>query len=635
MAGPGPGTPGRGQAGMADAIVPPGSSAILVGVSAYEYAELPPIRAARNSLQAMRSMLTDPELCGWPRGQLRVIANPLSAEELSAEIAEVAAATTGVLLLYYVGHGVLSADGELCLSVTATHPDRPEASGLPWRALADTLRGSPAHTRLSILDCCFGGQATAAGPESLAPIEGGYTLAATGRDEPAAVPQQDGRDAACTSFTAELRDLVAAGLPSRAPWLTFGDLYPALRERLLAQDLPAPSEQGSGAAREFAFTANAALPGRPRRTAAVATLGVQAAVTPETRATPAPPTAPTPPAAPATPAPRATPEPAAAPAPSAAVPVAPDRAQVDHLVIEALRAAQSVPESPPKAQALISVATAVRPGDPDRAVRLVADAHRVAQSIREAEPRALALAGVTGPLAISNAQTAESVAQSLPGESWKASALAGVAATVAAGDTKQAGRLIADAERDARSAGRPDQQATALAAVSAALAVIDPDHGEEVAHSISAPDQKASALASLAEAVIGTDPDRAGRLIADAERLARPLPGASARAPALASVGRVLARLDAPRASRLIADAERSAQSIPGTDRKASALAAVAGALAAVDPSHAEKLARSITSIAWQAAALAGVAAALATAPAGDPAGTAPGLDGSVRRVGA
>src|ERR1700729_3228240 len=203
MAGPGPEASAPGRSGMADAIVPPGPSAILVGVSAYEYAELPPIRAARNSLQAMRSMLADPELCGWPRGQLRVIANPLSAEELKAEIAEVAAATTGVLLLYYVGHGVLSAGGELCLSVTATHPDRPETSGLPWRALASTLRGSPAHTRLSILDCCFGGQATTAGPESLAPMAGGYTLAATGRDEPAAVPDRDGQGEAWTSVTPE------------------------------------------------------------------------------------------------------------------------------------------------------------------------------------------------------------------------------------------------------------------------------------------------------------------------------------------------------------------------------------------------------------------------------------------------
>jgi len=111
------------------------------------------------------------------------------------------------------------------------------------------LRGSPAHTRVSILDCCFGGLATAAPepgaqpaappaaqprPGSLKPIDGAYTLAAVGRDEQAAAPEPDRQEVACTAFTAGLRDLVTAGLPSRAPWLTFGDLYPALRERLLA-----------------------------------------------------------------------------------------------------------------------------------------------------------------------------------------------------------------------------------------------------------------------------------------------------------------------------------------------------------------------------------------------------------------
>jgi hypothetical protein len=615
---------------MADTLVPPGSSAILVGVSAYEYAEFPPVRAARNSLQAMRSMLADPALCGWPPDRIQVIANPISAGDLGAGIAEVAAATTGVLLLYYVGHGVLSAGGELCLSLTATHPDRPETSGLLWAKLAETLRGSPAHTRLSILDCCFGGQATATGQattawqaateerpvvdglpgsDSVAPIEGGYTLAAVGRDERAAVPEPERQETSCTSFTGELRDLVAAGLADRAPWLTFGDLYPVLRERLLAKGLPAPSQHGTGAAREFAFTVNAARPGQPRGPMPAASLGLQAAAPsgPPVAAGPAG-------TSPAAAGPAGTPpavRPASGPAAGAS---AAERAQLNLLVTDALRAAQSVPESAPKAQALVAVATAVRPGDPGRAARLVADAHRVAQSIRDAEPRALALAAVTGPLAISDAQTAETVAQSLPGPSWTAAALAGVAAAVAAGDAGQASRLIADAERDARSVPSPDRQATALAAVTAALAVIDPDHAEQVAHSISAPDQKASALASLAEAVIGTDPDRAGRLIADAERLARPLPGASARAPALAAVARVLAALDATRATRLVADAERSAQSIPGTDRRASALAAVAGALATVDPGHAEKLARSITSAAWQAAALAAVAAELGTA---------------------
>ena len=184
---------------MADTLVPAGSSAILIGVSAYEYAEFAPVRAARNSLQAMRSLLADPALCGWAPGQLRVITNPISAGDLNAEIAEVAAATTGVLLLYYAGHGVLSADGELCLSVTGTQPGRPEASGLPWWALAGTVRNSPAHTRLSILDCCFGGEPAAVG--ALAEIEGGYTLAAFGPDEHVAVSEPEDPDTACTPLT--------------------------------------------------------------------------------------------------------------------------------------------------------------------------------------------------------------------------------------------------------------------------------------------------------------------------------------------------------------------------------------------------------------------------------------------------
>jgi len=37
----------------ADTGLPAGSCAVLIGVSAYECAEFPPIRAARNSLQAM------------------------------------------------------------------------------------------------------------------------------------------------------------------------------------------------------------------------------------------------------------------------------------------------------------------------------------------------------------------------------------------------------------------------------------------------------------------------------------------------------------------------------------------------------------------------------------------------------
>ena len=597
---------------MADTIVPAGSSAVLIGVSAYEYAGLPPIRAARNSLNAMRSLLADPALCAWPAGQITVIANPISAGDLAAEIADLAGATTGVLLLYYVGHGVLSPGGDLCLTVTSTHPGRPERSGLPWGTLADVLRGSRAHTRLSILDCCFAGQATGSpagdggpgvAPADLMDIEGGYTLAATTRDDSAHVPHPEQQDDACTSFTGELRDLITRGVPGRPPWLTFGDIYPVLCERLTARSLPAPSQRGTGAAREFVFTANAAVPGRPRpRPVAAGSLGARAASTRDP--VPAPPSRPEP----GRPEP-GRPEPGR-PEPGRPEPGQSGRSRHDHLITEALRAAQSIPESDAKARALVAVAGAVALTDPDRSARLVADAHRVAQSISDPGEQASALAAVAGPLAAGDADTAETVAQSIPDVPGKASALAGVAGALAATDAQRAGRLIADAERGAQSVTDPDRKATALAAVSQALAVIDSDHAEQVAQSIPAADRKVLGLAALARAVTADDPDRAKRLIADAERIARPIPGASARAPALAAIAKALAAFDADRAGRLVGDAERSAQSIPGTDRKASALAAVSEALAAVDPAHAERLAQSISAAPWRATALAAVARA-------------------------
>ncbi len=558
-----------------------GSRAVLIGVSAYEYVEFPPIRAARNSLAAMRSLLCDPALAGWPAGQVQVITNPISAPDLAGQISDLAGTTTGVLLLYYVGHGVRSAGGELCLTVTSTHPGQPEATGLPWDTVAGLLRGSPAHTRLAILDCCFAGQATAAAQASgedpgladLTDVDGVYTLTATTSDRAAHVPPPGEQDTACTSITGELRDLIRDGIPGLGPQLTFGDIYPVLCDRLAARDLPAPAQRGT-AAGQFAFTANAAVvPGIPALAPGpVHSLG---------RASP--------------------------PGPAPARP-----SRHDRIVTEALLAAQSIPEEDPKARALIAVAKAVAPADPGRATRLIADATRIAQSIAGGSVRAGVLATVAGPLAASDADRAQTVAESIPEEAERAAALAGVAETLAGPDPDRSGRLIADAERVAQSVPGADRRAEALAAVAEALAAIDTDPAERVAQSISAANWRVPALATIARAVASTDADRADRLIAEAERAARPIPGASSRAPALAAVGRALAVTDAGRAERLIADAERSAQLIPVPDRKGSALAAVAAALAAVDPEHAERLAQSIPGASWRASALAAVARALA-----------------------
>jgi hypothetical protein len=245
------------------------SRAVLIGVSAYADAELPPIRAARNSLQAMYALLSDPALCGWAPERITVISDPDHANKLADQIADLAEETRGILLLYYVGHGVLSARGELCLTVTSTRLKRPKISGLSWDILAEALRDCPAKVRLAILDCCFAGQAIEtlsgdAGPglADIAHVKGIYTLTATTRNRTAHVPRPDQQETACTSFTGELRDLIRSGIPGRPSQLTLGDIYPVLVQRLHDKGLPTPSHRGTDTVHEFRFTANAAARAR-------------------------------------------------------------------------------------------------------------------------------------------------------------------------------------------------------------------------------------------------------------------------------------------------------------------------------------------------------------------------------------
>ena len=210
-------------------------------------------------------------MCGWSRDQITVISNPKSVSELGIQLTELAKETTGVLLLYYVGHGVVTERAELCLTVSSTHPGHPGISGLRWETVRHAFLSSPARVRVGILDCCFSGRAIEAlsgtGDQvlaDLADIRGSYVLTASRSNRTAHVPPPDEQRSACTSFTAELTELVRAGIPGKPDWLSFSDIYPELRQRLVAKGLPAPDRRGTDTADQYQFAANAATPSSRR-----------------------------------------------------------------------------------------------------------------------------------------------------------------------------------------------------------------------------------------------------------------------------------------------------------------------------------------------------------------------------------
>ena len=87
------------------------SRAVLVGTSEYQDERFPALPAADNSLEGMRQVLTNPELCGWPASRVKQLSNESDNRQLIIKLRRWARETTGVFLLYYVGHGTPGENG--------------------------------------------------------------------------------------------------------------------------------------------------------------------------------------------------------------------------------------------------------------------------------------------------------------------------------------------------------------------------------------------------------------------------------------------------------------------------------------------------------------------------------------------
>src|SRR5205807_2521178 len=151
--------------------------------------------------------------------------------------------TEDVLLVYYVGHGMSTSEGQLALAVRETDPD-PELlahTAILYENLARILRSCRAPTKLVILDCCHAGLGSRANyifqSADLAeayPVDGLYFVGASAGDKKAKAPL----DGELTYFTAAFLDVIRAGVPHLPPMLRLDQIFLELRARLMRANLP-------------------------------------------------------------------------------------------------------------------------------------------------------------------------------------------------------------------------------------------------------------------------------------------------------------------------------------------------------------------------------------------------------------
>ncbi|MET9953993.1 caspase family protein, partial [Streptomyces sp. NPDC006339] len=239
---------------------PRGSYAVLIGSSAYRSPELEDLPAVARNLEDLARLLADPGVLGLPPENITRVCEPPSPTELLDAVREATRRATGMLLVYYAGHGLVG-PGEvdsLLLALPSSDPRRPYTS-VDFASLRREVLGADRRTdRVVILDCCYSGQAMAggmSGPVTMAEqarIAGTYLLTACGPNRLAIAPPGEPH----TAFTGELIRALSDGLPGAGPLIRATELYEHLVGELRAKGRPLPQQRLHNTGRDLVIARN-------------------------------------------------------------------------------------------------------------------------------------------------------------------------------------------------------------------------------------------------------------------------------------------------------------------------------------------------------------------------------------------
>ncbi|RJQ69590.1 hypothetical protein D5S17_30865 [Pseudonocardiaceae bacterium YIM PH 21723] len=246
---------------MSEDLVPlssPGTRVLLIGSGRHaEDSQVPSIPQVEDTVRELAVTLA--QRCGV---EPTVLLDPEDPIELGDAIAKAAREATDVLVVYYIGHGLISPGNALHLATVAT--DDPmnglAFKALPYQAVREALATSRARSTVVVLDCCFAGRALgslgtpASDAFTLAATGGTYLLAAAAASEQALAPVGQ----PYTAFTGQLISLLRDGDPNGPRLLTIDHVFRYLRREMTRRDLPAPARQPSGQAGDLVLCRNPA-----------------------------------------------------------------------------------------------------------------------------------------------------------------------------------------------------------------------------------------------------------------------------------------------------------------------------------------------------------------------------------------
>ena len=239
-------------------LVGSGVRVLLIGTAAYTGPSLPALPAVARSLSALAAVLRD--RCGVGERQLRVLLDPPDAQVMAEAVAQEAGQADSVLLIYYLGHGLLGSRDELYLAASSTDaltPGLAAHQALPFAAITEALTACRASSVVVVLDCCFSGRADFAmhGGVSAFTLPAAHGMYLLSSAERLALSPPEQR---YTLFTGAFIELLTNGDPLAPGLLTLDGAYDHLFRVLRAAGGPLPRRQAADRSGELILAVNPA-----------------------------------------------------------------------------------------------------------------------------------------------------------------------------------------------------------------------------------------------------------------------------------------------------------------------------------------------------------------------------------------
>jgi formylglycine-generating enzyme required for sulfatase activity len=130
-------------------------TALLIGVSKYE-ADLPPLPAVVNDIEAMRQVLADPKIGGFDNVEVCLEPDLLEMRRAIGRLFRTSK-KGDLALLFFAGHGMTDDSGKLYLTTPITSKEECQETSVPASFVHDMMNNSPCKRQVVILDCCYSG----------------------------------------------------------------------------------------------------------------------------------------------------------------------------------------------------------------------------------------------------------------------------------------------------------------------------------------------------------------------------------------------------------------------------------------------------------------------------------------------